>query len=739
MRLFIIGKDATLAGVREVQGAVAKLNAEIASGAKASATAAAGYKEQMAGLEELQAKMALYQDQLATVSAETDAVAKVGKVAFFGIAAAAGVIGYESVKWAKSFQTQLTLLRTQAGLTVTAMRAVKQAAMANSANLGIGPTTYVKAAYHPASAGFRTGTAIRITNASAMLAGIGGAPIETTVNAVTGIMRAYNLRGPQAKSTAALVNATIGAGNMRMSTFLGAAASGVYSTGKTFGVSASSVGGALAFLTDRGVPASQAGTHLRMTLGLLGAPSAEATKILTASGLTTAKAKSTSNAMAQLERTAGVTVTQLSRALRTNKGPGGIYHALALLHSHLAGSGMSPEMQAATISRSFGGGRMGTTVESMYNSLPTLGKKGSKIAGKSSSKDLMKDWSAYTKTLTYQMKRFEHTIQTLGTALGEKLIPPLTKIVHVMADVFQWFGKNKNVARDLAVVIGAVLVPAIAVYLRRALLSTNGAIMTVVRGYGDLARGNNTERIALQRLQAQLGETTGATDGLAAADARLGGAASSAAGKVALEDEAMAGGGVGSIGGVGSVAREAAGGAGLKAMLMGAAGKLGMGGMVASITTPLINQYAGKYLKSALGTRGKTDLMDAATGAQMGMFFGPEGALAGGVAGLAYGERGHLKQDLYDIGYWEHDAQHDAARGLDVARHHIANVYDGARHEATHLLDDINPFSSSSSSASPAPRREPFVIHNHVTVEIDGKQMQATVKKHARKEAARTS
>ena len=133
-RIFLIGKDATLSGLAEIQAAVAKLNAEIAAGATSSKAAAAGMDEEAAATGRLNAVSDLYKSNLAAVNVEQDALARVGKAAFFGMTAAAAVWGYESIKWAQNYQTALVQLRTQAGLTVGAMNAIGSAAMKNAAS-----------------------------------------------------------------------------------------------------------------------------------------------------------------------------------------------------------------------------------------------------------------------------------------------------------------------------------------------------------------------------------------------------------------------------------------------------------------------------------------------------------------------------------------------------------------------------------------------------------------------------
>ena len=85
-RIFLIGKDAL--GLAEIQAAVAKLNAEIAAGATSSKAAAAGMDEEAAATGRLNAVSDLYKANLAAVNVEQDALARVGKAAFFGMTAA---------------------------------------------------------------------------------------------------------------------------------------------------------------------------------------------------------------------------------------------------------------------------------------------------------------------------------------------------------------------------------------------------------------------------------------------------------------------------------------------------------------------------------------------------------------------------------------------------------------------------------------------------------------------------
>ncbi len=687
-RVFIIGKDAVVAGIREITAAQARLNETIAAGAKSSKLMAAGSAEQMAGLEGLQTRMAIYEKQLAGVNAETDALARVGKVAFLGLAAAGAAWTVESIRWATSYQSALVQLRTQAGLTVSAMNQIGAAAMRNAAALGISPTAYLQAAYHPASTGFGVGETVAITNYGAKLAAIGNAPVEDTVNALTGVTKAYGFGTNQVPHTAALLNAIVGAGNMHWSDLNAALASGVASTAKTFGVSLSSAGGALARLTDLGTPAAQAGTRLRMALALLGGPSKESDKILAAAGLDTTQATAAQGAMASALVQAGLTTTQLSAALRNNSGGGGIYNALELLQRSLNAGGVSPEAQGALLSRAFGGGRMGTSIMQLYGNLPALAAKSGQIDRGATSKRFMDDWSRTTQTLTFQLHRLGAELETIGTQFGTAVLPWVTKGVEGFTDFFNILDHNKALTIALGTAVTAVLVPAIGLYLYRSLLSTGGAIRSVISAYSRLILGQTAEQAAMERTNAILVTQTAETNTLAGADQRL---------ALASDEVSVSQGGrVGGLAGLG----RGVGGKVLGAAGLAAAGYLG-GQMIRGNagSTLSSNQSNSQKIRSVLG--------DMAEGAGAGAAIGSVIPGVGTAIGAGVGA---------------------AAGGIYAERHQIA-------HAATSAWDDIFGGGSSQPTFHTSTPRAKLHVVAHV--QIDGKDVTAATVKTVKKTAAR--
>jgi TP901 family phage tail tape measure protein len=527
IRLFMIGKDGMLAGYNQLTAAQQRYNAAVAQSAAASKVGAAGLAGEDLALARHGKSLDIYKAQLAGVNAETAALARVGGIAFKTLAVATIAWTVESIKWAKDYQTQLLLLHTQAGLTIGDMNKIGAAAKANAASLGITPQDYVRSAYHPASVGYGTRTIQQIVKYGAEAGQISGAPTEDTVDTLTKVMRGYGMQGDKAQRTAATLNAIVGQGNLRYSQLNAAVASGVASTAAQYGVGLTSLGSSLARLTDVGIPGAQAGTRLRMALALLGAPTLQSTKILEASGLSGTSAQNLQSSVYSMLNQYGVNTTQLAYDLRNNKGGGGIYNALNSIHKALSSSGMDPEAQSATLSRAFGGGRMGAAITALYDNLPLLYQKQQRIEGAASPKKFNEDWIATTKTLRFQMHAFGGEVETLGVTFGTKLIPPLTSALGLMTSFMKLLDHHKGLAYALGGAIALVLVPAIGVYLKRALLSNEGSLMTVFRAYRRVITGTDAETEAVRRYNrildandAALAGNTGALDREAAAETR---------------------------------------------------------------------------------------------------------------------------------------------------------------------------------------------------------------------------
>ncbi len=224
---------------------------------------------------------------------------------------------------------------------------------------------------------------------------------------------------------------------MRMQDFVSSLGTGILVAAKTFGVSLTSVGSAMSLLTDEGMQAQQAATHLRMALSLMGAPSAAAAEQL---------------------KTIGLSSTALGNAMRS---PGGLISAIGLLKSHLDASGLSATQAADLLSKAFGGGRSSTAILAMINQFGTLKQKQDQI--NDGIKNFGSDVQAQSQTAQAQFDLLRSKLEVVGVSIGDNLVGPVTKFAGFLGttaipdiEKFVGFLTSKNI-KPFTEAIGGVL------------------------------------------------------------------------------------------------------------------------------------------------------------------------------------------------------------------------------------------------------------------------------------------
>ncbi|MGQ4513702.1 phage tail tape measure protein [Streptomyces sp. DW26H14] len=329
-------------------------------------------------------------------------MAKIAKVAAGAGAAlvALGAGAAEAADKASEFQTSMTKIQTLAGASAKDVASLTKQVLKLAPSTQQGPQALSEALYHLKAVGMDNAKAMKSLKVASDLAAVGGADLEDTTNALAGAWRT-GIKGAGSFSEAAkTVNAVLGAGNMTMEDFNDAIGTGILPSAKTFGLSMSQVGAALALFTDEGVPANSAATRLRMSMSLLGAPSAAAEKQLGKIGLTGLK---------------------LADAMR---GPNGIIGAIQLLKDHLDASGLSASQQSQILSRAFGGGKSSSAILSMVNNLDVLKIKQDQV--NKSTGHYAVAVKTQRQTAQAQWKILTSSLETLTVQLGVKLLPPIT-------------------------------------------------------------------------------------------------------------------------------------------------------------------------------------------------------------------------------------------------------------------------------------------------------------------------
>ncbi|MHB8671102.1 MAG: phage tail tape measure protein, partial [Acidimicrobiales bacterium] len=424
-----------------------------------------------ANIAEFEAKMGAAKAELSGMEGRFSQLATVGKAAFLGLGTAALGVAVASVGMAAKFSDAMLLIHTQAGASTGELNKMTEAVLKLAPAVGFGPKALAEALFPIESIGLRGGKALDALKLAAEGAAVGHSDLIKTADALASVLGSGITGVHNATEAMGLLNAIVGQGKMHMEDLAGAMGSGLLSSAQTFGVSLQSVGAALDVMTNAGMPAEQAATRLRMSLALMAAPSKQAATILGDLGLSGSAAGEAMSAMGTLLAKAGVKTTQLANDLRQ---PDGIFVALTDLKTHLKAAGLTADEQAATISRAFGGGRMGAGIMSLMGNLNEL--QGKFVAIGQTAGDFPKAWQETQRQFSRQLHQLEAQLQVWAVQIGTVLIPIIEKFATTVADATKWLSQHKEVAIALAIAVGGPLVVAMGAY---AVAAGTAAVATI--------------------------------------------------------------------------------------------------------------------------------------------------------------------------------------------------------------------------------------------------------------------
>lgn len=347
-------------------------------------------------------------------------------------------IGAAAIKSATTFQQAMTYIRTDAGDTTDNINTLSTAVLNLAQNSQFDATDLANGLYHIASLGLRGTAALNALNTAQQMAAVGGSDLESTATALGGAI-VTGIKGVQDYSAAAgVLDATIGAGNMRMQDLVNAIGTGVLPVFKNAGLSITDFGAALATLTDNGQDAAAAATHLRMTISLMEAPSAAARKELEAIGMTS---------------------DQLGMDMQTK----GLIPALEDLQQHLIDTyGTTAEgkqKMAAALTEMFGGGRSSSAIQTLLDQLDRVQNKESQIGQQTS--EFSKKVLEQAATPAAQLKIASDAMNADLIRLGSNLLPMVVAGVHNLSNavnvVSNWFEHLSSGQKQFVVDAAAIL------------------------------------------------------------------------------------------------------------------------------------------------------------------------------------------------------------------------------------------------------------------------------------------
>ena len=357
-------------------------------------------------------------------------------------------VGGASLKMAMDFNQSMTYVRTDAGDTTDNINQLSNSVLNLAKTSQFSPDVLANGLYHLASLGLRGADAMNALNTAQQMAAVGGADLESTATALGGAL-VSGIKGVQDYTSAAgVLDATIGAGNMRMQDLVGAIGTGVLPVFKNAGLSIVDFGAALATLTDNGQDASAAATHLRMTISLMEAPSQAAQKALAKIGMTS---------------------TQMGLDMQSK----GLIPALQNLKTHLLDTYGTTDLgktkMAAALTEMFGGGKSSAAIQTLLDQLDRVQNKETQIGQQSS--EFNTKYAEQQQTAAAKFKTAWSSVQSDLIVLGDQLLPVAAKglsdVSKAIDDVTGWYGRLSNgqqtFVKDSALVL-AVIGPVLMVF-----------------------------------------------------------------------------------------------------------------------------------------------------------------------------------------------------------------------------------------------------------------------------------
>jgi len=460
-----------------------------------------------------------------------ESLTKLGKMTTLaGVAFAAS-----SVHMAAGFDQAMAMIHTQAGAADEDIKKLGNQVLSLSGTVGIGPEKLATGLYHVESAGYRGKAAMDILASASKLAAIGQSDFEKTSQAVVGVMSS-EIRGVKdAADAGALLNTTVGIGDMRMDQLAQSIATGILPKAKAAGLSFQDVGAALATLTDNVTPADEAATRLGMTFSMMsstGTPKAR--KALEQVGMTSVqlanviRSKGLYQALVDLQTHLDKTYPpsqKLKLSLDEQRKELGNYKdsltasglsvaqqgpLLEKFKAKLTESGSAAVQQSKAISDMFGGGKSSGAILTLMGEMDRFKTKTEAYGTAASrAKQMQASWAEQQKQFSQQVKDLEAKFQVLQVRIGNFLIPKLQALAG-------FFVKHQTLAKALAAVIVSVLTVAVVAFGVKTAVSAAKATASFVKlgvdgakGLAHLAQGFSSSESAAASWSGRMGSLGG--------------------------------------------------------------------------------------------------------------------------------------------------------------------------------------------------------------------------------------
>jgi TP901 family phage tail tape measure protein len=270
-------------------------------------------------------------------------VGKVGKSLSRNVTAPLVALGAASAKLAIDFDSSMTKIVSLVGISASEVDSMRESVLKLAGDTGKAPQELADGLFVLTSAGLRGNDALSALEQSAKAGSAGLGEVNDIARAVAGAMNAYGSSTISASKATDIITATARAGNFEVSQF-SAALGRVLPFAKQAGASLEDVGGAVALLTRTNGDAAQSVTQVQALLRAFVVPTAEATKALSAVGLSAEDLRNAIStdglpaALEMLDEKLGGNREQLGRLLGSSEGASAAFQILDADAESLAGT-----------------------------------------------------------------------------------------------------------------------------------------------------------------------------------------------------------------------------------------------------------------------------------------------------------------------------------------------------------------------------------------------------------------
>lgn len=336
----------------------------------------------------------------------------IGTMAKFGVALAAiGVVAVVgglvyAAKAAGDFQSKMTGLVTGAGESKDAIGLVSKGILDMAGQVGQSAGSLADGMFMIESAGYRGAAGLNVLKNAAEGAKVGNAQLATVADAVTTVLADYHMGAEGAADATNFLVAVVKQGKTHMEDLAGSLAH-VLPFASALHVPLDQIGGAMATMTAKGIPAADAATYLRFTMSALANETPKGAKALQEIGLTSKK-------VGQVLQNEGLLpALKLIQDHLAKKFPKGGTDMVAALGNIVGGTrGLGAALQLT-------GMNLNDFISATANVSKAIKEGKGHVIG----------WADVQKDLNFQVDAGKAAFEAAGIKLGTKLLPGLTQLM----------------------------------------------------------------------------------------------------------------------------------------------------------------------------------------------------------------------------------------------------------------------------------------------------------------------